>query len=120
MSVRIRMKRFGRKNRPYYRIVVIDRRKAREGKPIEEVGTYDPLVQDKSKRVTLNMERVDYWKSVGAQPSEHVAMLIKKIKTNKWGSAKPLAPQQKPKELVSAAAPVAEGAEAAPAETPAE
>lgn len=112
------MKRFGRKNRPYYRIVVIDRRKAREGKPIEEVGTYDPLVQDKSKRVTLNMERVDYWKSVGAQPSDQVAVLIKKIKTNKWGTAKPLAPQAKPKDLPSAA-PAAEAA-AAPAEAAAE
>lgn len=117
MSVRIRMKRFGRKNRPYYRVCVIDRRKAREGKPIEEVGTYDPMVYDKAKRVTLNLERIEYWISVGAQPSDHVATLIKKVKTNQFGSAKAAAPAPKPKEL---AAPVAaEGASAegaAPAE----
>jgi small subunit ribosomal protein S16 len=109
------MKRFGRKNRPYYRICVIDRRKAREGLPIEEVGTYDPMVYDKAKRVTLNLERIEYWISVGAQPSEHVATLIKKVKTNSFGQAKAAAPALKPKELAVAAAPAAEG-EAAPAE----
>jgi len=111
VSVRIRMKRFGRKNRPYYRVCVIDRRKAREGKPIEEVGTYDPMVFDKAKRVTLNLERIEYWISVGAQPSDHVATLIKKVKTNKFGSAKAAAPALKPKEL-----PVAVAAEGAAAE----
>lgn len=65
MSVRIRMTRMGRKHRPFYRIVVIDRQKAREGKSIEEVGTYDPMVKDKSARVKLKMDRIEYWQSVG-------------------------------------------------------
>ena len=99
MSVRIRMTRMGRKHRPFYRIVVIDRQKAREGKAIEEVGHYDPMVKDKSARVKLNMERIDYWKSVGALPSDRVATLIKKVKTNSWGAQKaaaPLTPQKAP------------------------
>lgn len=87
MSVRIRMKMMGRKHRPFFRICVIDRRKARDGKPIEEIGTYDPMVKIKSDRVKLNMERVDYWMSVGATPSERVATLIKKIKSNRFGTA---------------------------------
>ena len=66
VSVRIRMTRMGRKHRPFYRIVIIDRQKAREGKAIEEVGTYDPMVKDKSARVRLKMERIEYWQSVGA------------------------------------------------------
>ena len=122
VSVRIRMKRFGRKNRPFYRVCVIDRRKARDGKPIEEVGTYDPMVYDKAKRVTLNLERIEYWMSVGAQPSEHVATLIKKVKTNKFGTAKAAAPAPKPKELPVAApaeGAVAEGGASEGGETPA-
>jgi small subunit ribosomal protein S16 len=98
MAVRIRMKRFGRRHRPFYRICVMDARVPRDGKAIEEVGTYDPMVREKSERVTLNMERVEHWLSVGAQPSEKVAVLIRKVKANKWGEAKPLPPMQKPQE----------------------
>ena len=99
MSVRIRMTRMGRKHRPFYRIVVIDRQKAREGKAIEEVGTYDPMVKDKAARVKLKMERIEYWQSVGALPSDRVATLIKKVKTNRWTdqkSAPALTPQKAP------------------------
>ena len=119
MSVRIRMTRMGRKHRPFYRIVVIDRQKAREGKTIEEVGHYDPMVKDKAARVKLNMERIEYWQSVGAQPSDRVATLIKKVKTNRWGEQKaapPLTPQKAPK----APAPAAEASEAPAAEGGAE
>lgn len=98
MAVRIRMKRFGRRHRPFYRICVMDARVPRDGKAIEEVGTYDPMVREKSERVTLNMDRVEHWLSVGAQPSEKVAVLIRKVKANKWGEAKPLPPMQKPQE----------------------
>lgn len=99
MSVRIRMTRLGRKHRPFYRIVVIDRQKAREGKAIEEVGQYDPMVKDKAARVKLNMERIEYWQSVGAQPSDRVATLIKKVKSNRWGEMKAppaMTPQKAP------------------------
>lgn len=115
MSVRIRMKMMGRKHRPFFRICVIDRRKAREGKHIEEVGTYDPMVHDKAKRVTLNLERIDYWISVGAQPSDQVRTLIKKVKTNRFGAAKPAPEAVKPKDLPVAAEAAPEGSEA-PAE----
>ncbi|MFM9965652.1 MAG: 30S ribosomal protein S16 [Planctomycetaceae bacterium] len=115
MSVRIRMTRMGRKHRPFYRIVVIDRQKAREGKSIEEVGTYDPMVKDKSARVKLKMDRIEYWQSVGATPSDRVATLIKKVKNNRWtdqGAAPVLTPQKPPKAPPTAEAP----AEEAPAE----
>lgn len=108
MAVRIRMKRMGRTHRPFYRICVIDQRKARDGKPIEEVGTYDPMVLDKSKRVTLKLDRVDYWVSVGAQPSDRVATLIRKTRENDWGAVKSPPPMMAPQ--VKAAAPAADAA----------
>lgn len=117
MAVRIRMKRLGRKHRPFFRVCVMDARKQRDGKAIEEVGHYDPMVRDKSQRVQLNLERIDYWISVGAQPSEKVAALIKKVKTNTFGTAAPPPPMIPPK------APPAEAethaAEAASHEAPA-
>lgn len=82
MAVRIRLKKLGRKHRPYYRICVMDQRTPRGGRAIEEVGTYDPMVPETDARVTLNGERVDYWLSVGAQPSDKVKVLIKKYGTN--------------------------------------
>lgn len=97
MTVRIRMKRMGRKHRPFYRICVMDARKPRDGKAIEEVGYYDPMVREKSQRVKLKMDRIDYWLSVGAQPSEKVAVLIKKVKTNRFGTAAPPPPMTPPK-----------------------
>ena len=124
MAVRIRMKRLGRKHRPYYRICVMDQRKPRDGKAIEEIGTYDPMVRDKSQRVTLQLDRVEHWLSVGAQPSEKVAVLIDKFKNDRWGETKALPPMQKPKERKApepeAEAPADESAEASAEETPAE
>jgi small subunit ribosomal protein S16 len=98
VTVRIRMKRLGRRHRPYYRICVMDKQKPRDGAAIEEVGTYDPMVRDKSQRVTLKMDRIDYWLSVGAQPSDKVATLIKKVKLNKFGAAAAPPPMTPPKE----------------------
>jgi len=74
--VRIRLKRIGTTNTPAYRIVVADNRSPRDGKFIEELGTYLPL--KKSDNYTLNLERAKYWLAVGAQPSETVASMIKK------------------------------------------
>lgn len=81
MAVAIRMKRMGRKNREYYRICATDRRSPRDGRVIEELGTYDPHVSETDARCTLNGPRVDYWLSVGAQPSDAVRVLIKKYGT---------------------------------------
>jgi small subunit ribosomal protein S16 len=117
VTVRIRMKMMGRKHRPFYRICIMDSRSPRDGKAIEEVGYYDTTVQTKADRVKMDMERVDYWLSVGAKPSEKVAALIKKVKTNKFGSASAPPPLTPPKEKP---APQAEAAAEAPAEETAE
>ncbi|MFO0916357.1 MAG: 30S ribosomal protein S16 [Pirellulales bacterium] len=82
MAVKIRMKQMGRRHRPFFRICAIDGRAPRDGKVIEELGHYDPLVRETDARVLLNGDRVDYWLSVGAQPTEKVAVLIKKYGTN--------------------------------------
>ena len=81
MAVRIRMKQMGRKHRLYYRIVAVDARSPRDGRVIEELGSYDPHVAQKDARVTLVPDRIKYWISVGASPSEHVAALLKKYMT---------------------------------------
>ena len=82
MAVVIRMKQMGRTHRPFYRICAADRRTPRDGRVIEELGTYDPSVADTNARCTLNAARVDYWLGVGAQPSDKVRVLIKKFGTN--------------------------------------
>jgi small subunit ribosomal protein S16 len=76
MAVKIRMKRVGTKNTPVYRIVVADGRSPRDGKFIEEIGTYTPIKKDNN--FTLDLERANYWVSKGAQPSDTVASFIKK------------------------------------------
>ena len=82
MAVAIRMKRMGRKNRAFYRICATDRRSPRDGRVIEVLGTYDPSVPDTDARCLLNSERVNYWLSVGAQPSDAVRVLVKKYGHN--------------------------------------
>ena len=118
MAVRIRMKKIGRKHRPFYRICVMDSRVHREGKAIEEIGWYDTSIADKSKRVKVNLERVEYWVSVGASMSDRVATLVKKVKTNSFTTAAAPAPMLAPKVKAAPAAEAAEG-EAAAEETPA-
>jgi small subunit ribosomal protein S16 len=78
VSVRIRMKKFGRKHQPFFRICAMDIRKPRDGRVLEELGTYDPLIPETDARALLNGERIKYWLSVGAQPSDKVTVLIKK------------------------------------------
>lgn len=70
MAVRIRLKRIGKIHHPIYRVVVVDSRKKRDGRVIEEVGKYDPNQQP--SLIELNSERIQYWLSVGAQPSDAV------------------------------------------------
>jgi small subunit ribosomal protein S16 len=78
VAVRIRMKQLGRKHRPYFRIVAIDSRQPRDGRVLEELGSYDPMMTDKEKRVTLRPGRIKYWQSVGALASDNVTVLMKK------------------------------------------
>ena len=76
MAVKIRMKRVGAKNSPFFRIVVADGRSPRDGKFIEEIGTYQP--RKKGENFNLDLDRAKYWLSKGAQPSDTVASFIKK------------------------------------------
>ncbi len=77
MALKLRMARAGRRNLPFYHIVVADSRQARDGKFIEKLGTYDPrLPQGHEKRVVINLERAKYWLGNGAQPSERVAIFL--------------------------------------------
>ena len=85
MAVRIRMKRIGTTNTPAYRIVVADSRSPRDGKFIEEIGTYQPL--RKSDNFTVDVERADYLLSKGAQTSETVASFLKKARKAKAAAA---------------------------------
>src|SRR5262245_6334783 len=133
------MKKLGRNHQPFFRVCAIDSKAPRDGKTIEELGHYDPLVKDVDARAILNGERIAYWLSVGAQPSENCAQLIKKygkdgthlsqqaaalerIKTTRPQAPAPYIPPPKPPEPEPAAeAPPTEGAPAteAPAEAPA-
>jgi small subunit ribosomal protein S16 len=74
--VRLRMKSFGRLHRPFFRICAMDARSPRDGKAIEELGHYDPMVRELDKRAVLNASRIRYWLSVGAQPSEKVQSIL--------------------------------------------
>lgn len=134
MAVRIRMKKMGRAHRAFFRVCAFDQSAPRDGKALEELGTYDPSVPDADARAILNGERVAYWMGVGAQPSEKVAVLIKKYGKDGTHLAKqkaalekiaapkvvpaPGAPASMPKKKGEAPAPqpAAEEAAAAPAE----
>ncbi|MHB1033966.1 MAG: 30S ribosomal protein S16 [Pirellulales bacterium] len=78
MSVRIRLKKMGRRHRPFYRICAMDARTPRDGRVLEELGTYDPMVPDADARALLKADRINYWLGVGAQPTDKVRVLIKK------------------------------------------
>ncbi|MGZ9097179.1 MAG: 30S ribosomal protein S16 [Micavibrio sp.] len=100
MALKLRMARGGRRNLPYYRIVATDSRNPRDGKFLEKVGTYNPLLaNDNPQRVTLNVERIKYWLEQGAQPSDRVALFLGKaglIEMPKYGETpKKSAPKAK-------------------------
>ncbi|KAI9469984.1 MAG: 30S ribosomal protein S16 [Benjaminiella poitrasii] len=79
MVVRIRLARHGRRNLPFYHIVVANARTARNSKPIEKIGTYNPIPDETgNKFINLNFERAKYWLTVGAQPTETVEKILVK------------------------------------------
>ena len=107
MVVRIRLARFGRKHRPFYRIVVADARSPRDGRHLERVGTYDPLPgKDGIKEVRLRADRIRYWMACGAQPTSKVAWLL--------GKAGILPEQPRPEPVAAPPAPAVDASEAAP------
>jgi small subunit ribosomal protein S16 len=128
MSLRIRLSRAGTKKRPFYRIVIADSRNARDGRFIERIGNYNPMVaKDHPERLTFNAERAKYWLSVGALPSDRVARfcadagLIEapKVPQNQTKKNQPKAKaQERLKAAAEAAAKLAED-EAAKAAAPA-
>jgi small subunit ribosomal protein S16 len=76
--VSLRIKRFGRLHLPFYRINAVDRRRPRDGRVLEELGWYDPIAKTAEKAISLKRERIEYWLSVGAQPSLTVRNLLVK------------------------------------------
>jgi small subunit ribosomal protein S16 len=125
MAVAIRLSRSGSKKRPYYRIVVADSRNARDGRFIEKVGTYNPLLaKDSPERVKLDAERINHWLSVGAQPSDRVLRFLDAAGIKERAARnnpKKAEPGEKAKERAEArAAKEAEAADAAATATEAE
>lgn len=127
MSVAMRMARGGSKKRPYYKIVIADVRAPRDGKFIERIGSYNPLLaKDDEKRVVLDLDRAKHWLSVGAKPSDRVARfldaagLMKREARNNPNKAKPgekaTERAEEKAEKAAAAEEAAEEAAAAPAE----
>jgi small subunit ribosomal protein S16 len=116
----IRMARGGKKHRPFYRIVVADKRASRDGKFVERLGSYDPLLPD--NKATLDVERAKYWLGTGALPSERVRKLLalhgveaKAPKHSKGPGKAPPKPNRKPRNPPAAASAGAPAATAAPA-----
>jgi len=121
VMVKIRLRRFGKRNTPVYRVVVADGRSPRDGRIIEEIGTYDPML--KNNNFTLNLDRVDYWLGVGAQASDTVTSFIKKARKagDETSAEEPVAEAvDAPVETENAAEPEAAAAEEPAAEEVAE
>jgi len=78
MSVKLRLKRMGRTNRAFYRLNAIDSRSPRDGRVIEELGSFDPIEKDQAKQFVVKLDRCKHWLDVGAVPSETVSSLLKK------------------------------------------
>ena len=105
MAVKLRLKRMGRTHRPFYRLNAIDSRSPRDGRAIEQLGTYDPVNKDKEKQFSANIERCRYWLDHGAIPSETVSSLLKRsglehkqLRLPKPGKPKPAAAEGAKKE----------------------
>lgn len=95
MAMKIRLARGGSKKRPFYSIVATDSRMPRDGRFIEKLGTYNPLLaKDDEKRVVINLERVNHWLSVGAQPTDRIARFLEAA------GARPKAARNNPKSAV--------------------
>ncbi len=114
--VRIRMKSFGRRHRPFFRICAMDSRTGRDGRAIEELGHYDPMARNDSARSVLKVSRIRYWLSVGAQPSEKVAAILRAQNVTKPG---PGEDWNVPEPEVAAPTPPAAAAAPAASPTPA-
>ncbi len=116
MSVKIRLRRDGAKKRPFYHLVAADERRARNGRFIEDLGYYNPIVAaDAEPILVLKEDRIKYWLGVGAQPSETAAALLKK----QGLMARRVAPAKSAPVAEAPVTPVAPLEESSPAESPA-
>ena len=113
--VKIRMKSFGRRHRPFFRICAMDARSPRDGRAIEELGHHDPMVRNVDARTVLNVNRIRYWLSVGAQPSEKVQALLTRYKVTKPANGEPWALPEPPAAAPAAPAPASMSQAPAPA-----
>ena len=89
--VRLRLKRMGRRHRPFYRLNAVDKRTQRDGKVLEQLGWYDPMSKDETKQCHLNAERIKFWLAQGAMPSDTVGDLLAQhnvIDAGEWQSAR--------------------------------
>ncbi len=86
MAVRLRLKRMGRRHRPFYRVAAMEARTQRDGRVIEELGHYDPLAKNGAGDLVLNKERIEHWLSVGAQPTDTVKQLIERHRKTASGA----------------------------------
>ena len=127
MAMKIRLARGGSKKRPFYRIVAADSRMPRDGRFIEKLGTYNPLLaKDSEEREQMNMERVQYWLGQGAQPTDRIARMLEaagvreKAERNNPKKGTPHKKAQERVEEKAAKAAAAAEAAAAPVEAPAE
>lgn len=100
--VRLRMKSFGRRHRPFFRICAMDARTPRDGRAIEELGWYDPMVKNVESREWLDVSRIRYWLSVGAQPSQKVAAILRRHNVLKPGPGEPWQVEQTPPKAANA------------------
>ena len=121
MAMKIRLARGGSKKRPFYSIVAADSRMPRDGRFIEKLGTYNPLLpKDSEERVKMNMERVEYWLGKGAQPTDRIARMLEaagKLEAKERNNPQKAEPGKKAQERAEEkAAKAAEAAEAAAAE----
>jgi small subunit ribosomal protein S16 len=106
MALKIRLARGGAKKRPYYRIVVTDARAPRDGRFIEKIGSYNPMLPKDAQRVVLDLEKAKAWIAKGAQPTDRVGRFINQIEADAWAwkagtNLKKGEPGQKAKELAA-------------------
>ncbi len=117
MSLKIRLARGGSKKRPFYRVVVADSRSPRDGRFIEKLGTYNPILgSDHPQRLVLNQDRVKHWLGVGAEPTDRLVRFFGQmglVKAQKFNNPQKSAPKKKAQERMEAAAEAARKAEEA-------
>ena len=121
--VRIRLKRMGRRNRPFFRINAIDKRTQRDGKVLENLGWYDPVAKDPAKQLVLKEDRIKHWLEHGAQPSDTMNDILAKrnlIDAAAWAKVRKQRVAKKVAKLAADKAAAAAAASAAPAEAKSE